>query len=420
MPSLDPRGRAIARAINGPRATYAIERHDRLYLDVRGGGRAAWRIRYRPKPNANQRWFTLSEDARNTDFNKIAQRASELLTALQLHGIDPQVEQKKASAPQRGLTDCFKLWLDHTGKRRGRPLSPKTRAAYESLFEMHIEPHLGKCSLSEIDRQTIEKALAKVKAAATNAEKGYRGLQATKVLKVLSSVYEWCMDQEWIDRNPCRGIDKPVPIAHPNGKQSRPPSNSELRQLWNEGPNVMPAPQTRVMRLAILIGRRISEIAGADREDVKLDGVIPCLFIPAQREGNKPKVDDAVPLPPLALLIIKEALAASKPGEPLFVGAATRWTTSKVLTTTRRAWKWPDPPVRFHDFRRLINDQMAALGVPTELRSRTLHHTGDLQQLANTVYSAYDFLPERLRALQLWEDRLLEIVRNRTPAGLRW
>ncbi len=41
MPSLDPRGRAIARAINGPRATYAIERHDRLYLDVRGGGRAA-------------------------------------------------------------------------------------------------------------------------------------------------------------------------------------------------------------------------------------------------------------------------------------------------------------------------------------------------------------------------------------------
>ena len=32
---------------------YTIRRHDRLYLDVRGEGRAAWRIRYRPKPNAN-------------------------------------------------------------------------------------------------------------------------------------------------------------------------------------------------------------------------------------------------------------------------------------------------------------------------------------------------------------------------------
>jgi hypothetical protein len=63
---------------------------------------------------------------------------------------------------------------------------------------------------------------------------------------------------------------------------------------------------------------------------------------------------------------------------------------------------------------------MAALGIPTELRSRTLHHTGDLQQLANTVYSAYDFLPERLRALELWETRLLEIVQDRQPSGLRW
>jgi integrase len=182
----------------------------------------------------------------------------------------------------------------------------------------------------------------------------------------------------------------------------------------------MSSAQVRVLRLAILIGRRISEIVGAGRDDPKLDGTVPCLFIPAQREGNKPKLDDAVPLPALALSIVKDALATSKPGEPLFVGAATRWTTSKVLTTTRRAWKWPDPPVRFHDFRGLINDQMAALGIPTELRSRTLHHTGDLQQLANTVYSAYDFLPERLRALELWEARLLEIVHDRQPSGLRW
>jgi integrase len=178
--------------------------------------------------------------------------------------------------------------------------------------------------------------------------------------------------------------------------------------------------QVRVLRLGILIGRRISEIAGAGRDDPKLDGNVPCLFIPAQREGNKPKLDDAVPLPPLALSIVKEALATSKDDEPLFVGAATRWAASKVLTTTRRAWKWPDPPVRFHAFRGLINDQMAALGIPTELRSRTLHHTGDLQQLANTVYSAYDFLPERLRALELWEARMLEIVHDRKASGLRW
>jgi len=56
-----------------------------------------------------------------------------------------------------------------------------------------------------------------------------------------------------------------------------------------------------------------------------------------------------------------------------------------------------------HDSRTLINDHMARLGVPTELRSRTLHHTGDLRQLANTVYSSFDHMPERYRALRLWQ-----------------
>jgi hypothetical protein len=420
MATLPANGRAITRAINGLPATYAIKRHDRLYLDVRGEGRAAWRIRYRPRPNANQRWFTLSEDAAHADFEEISRKAAELLTALRLHGTDPQAERKKGAAVERALTDCFKLWLDHTGKRRQQPLCPKTRAGYEDLFELHIQPHLGKRSLRDLDRPAIQEALAKVKKATSNPEKGYRGIQETKALKLISSVCEWCIDQEWLERNPCRGIERPVPIAPPNGKQSRPPTNAELRQLWNDGPSVMSPAQVRVLRLGILIGRRISEIAGAGRDDPKLDGNVPCLFIPAQREGNKPKLDDAVPLPPLALSIVKEALATSKDDEPLFVGAATRWAASKVLTTTRRAWKWPDPPVRFHAFRGLINDQMAALGIPTELRSRTLHHTGDLQQLANTVYSAYDFLPERLRALELWEARMLEIVHDRKASGLRW
>lgn len=165
------------------------------------------------------------------------------------------------------------------------------------------------------------------------------------------------------------------------------------------------------MRLAILTGRRISKIVGAARDDAKLDGTTACLLIPAQREGNKPKRDDAVPLAPIALTIVKEALAASQPGQPLFVGAATRWTHSKSLTTLRRLWEWPAPVVRFHDFRGLINDQMAAFGVPTEIRSRTLHHT---------VYSAYDFMADRLRALELWEMRLAEIVEDRKATGLKW
>ena len=174
-------------------------------------------------------------------------------------------------------------------------------------------------ALVRLNRPLIEKILEKARDNTTDADTQQCGITSTKVLKLLSSICEWSIDQQWIESNPCRGIEDPVPVINPLGKQARPPSDKELRQLWHEAQKLLPG-----------------------------------------------------------------------------------------------------PPVRFHDFRSLINDQMSKLGVPTEIRSRTLHHTSDLQQLSNTAYSAYDFMAGRLRALELWEARLTEIVDDRKPSGLRW
>lgn len=76
-------------------------------------------------------------------------------------------------------------------------------------------------------------------------------------------------------------------------------------------------------------------------------------------------------------------------------------------------------PARVHDFRRLINDKMAALGISFELRSRTLHNTGHLQQLVNTVYSSTDIMPECLQGLEIWERGFAEIVKNCEVSSIR-
>lgn len=274
-------------------------------------------------------------------------------------------------------------------------------------------------AIATLTRKDIESALIKVRKATTDAEKGHRGLQAVKALKLIQSVCELAIDAGFIERNPCRGIDDPVPRSNPDGKATRPLTNEELRAVWNEAGAAMSPAIVRVLRLSILLGRRISELSGAEREDARLDQVPPVLFIPAAREGNKAKQDDAVPLPSEALDVVKAALASGNVGDPLFKGAATRWTTSHAFKDFRRDKEWAGR-TRLHDMRGLINDQMAAMGVPTEIRSRVLHHTGDLRQLANTVYSAYDFIPERLRALELWQARLEEIVTGAKPQGLRW
>lgn len=423
MSQLKPNSEVIKSALKGPRCRYTIKGHDGLALHTRGDGNGSWLIRYRVADA--RRWHTLHNDARRAVFSEVVEAKDKWLASIKLGGVDPKAEIEKrrrvTEAESRTVGQAFEAWLEHTGKRRGgRAIAPTTRRGYDSVFSLHIADRLGTKPLTRLDRKLVQDTVDRVFEATVDEERGHRGLQATKVLKLLSSICEWAVDQGWIDRNPCRGIEYPTPVEHPEGKQSRPPTNAELRQLWNDGPKLLTPAQMRLIRLGILTGRRISELAGAERQDVRLDQSIPCLFIPAQREGNKPKRDDAVPLAPMALAVIKEAMSAAGESTSLFNGARTRWTTSKAVTMLRRLWEWPEPQVRFHDFRGLINDQMAALGVPTELRSRTLHHTGDLQQLANTVYSAYDFMADRLRALELWEARLTEIVEGREPSGLRW
>ena len=68
----------------------------------------------------------------------------------------------------------------------------------------------------------------------------------------------------------------------------------------------------------------------------------------------------------------------------------------------------------------MINDQMARMKVPSEMRSRTLHHNGDVRALVNSTYSAYDHIDERLRAFRLWQARLRNIVNGKKLHTLRW
>ena len=423
-------------AVGGDRTEWSFENVEGLVLDCTAGGDRIWKVRYRVREGGRriERKLVigvLDPEARRRTGNDHAylspgqarDRAADVLGWVRV-GRDPWLEKhQKEHAPKPDIPTVeavYREWLANPGRKRA--LSPRTHEEYERIFRLHVAPALAKLPITALDKHTISQAMEKVRKATTDASRQQRGLQATKALKLIRSFCGFAANKrEYITRDPTTGLDLPVPEANPAGKQSRPPTNDELRQLWTEGPELMTVAETRVLRLAILLGRRISEISGARRDDVRIDFSLPHLFIPADRIGNKAKRDDAVPLPPLALGIIKEAFESSAVGGPLFVGASTRWTTSHALTDVRRRWGWPGKSVRLHDGRTLVADHMASMGVPTELRSRTLHHTGDLRQLVNTTYSGpYDFMDQRLRALELWERRLLEIVEGRPASGERW
>lgn len=403
------------------RGVYTVDKHPGLHLASRGDGTGSWRVKYRPPGSKVQRWYTVTNDAKNASFDSVLEAKDKFLADLKHQKVDPKavLEEKAKVEAVAGITydAAFTEWLDHPGRKRA--LSKRTREEYEGVHARHVKSRIGATPLTKLTRQSLEKSLRAIYDATNDPKSGQRGLQATKAYQNIRSVLEWAVDREYIPANPLRKVAWLPAKSNPAGKQSRAMTDAELRQLWKCAPAVMSAAEWRVLRLAILIGRRVSEIAGAERSDAHLDADPPYLFIPAGREGNKAKQDDAVPLPRLAREIIREALAAGEEGQPLFVGAATRWTASAALRDFRRDHDWPGQ-VRMHDSRTLINDHMARLGVPTELRSRTLHHTGDLRQLANTVYSSFDHMPERYRALRLWQARLINVVTGGRFRALRW
>lgn len=432
MPKLTPHPRVIAAATAraGERTKYSIDGTTGLILECSPDGGRAWFARYQVghgRAGRKERYHRLgSFDAGAADHLTFGQAkdAANKLRSEAKNGRDPFADARsvelaqRADAADRARTydACFHKWLDHSGRKRA--LSKRTREEYEGIHRRHVSPLIGERPVTSLTRADLDKALRSIFEATNDPANGQRGLQATKAYQNIRSVLEWCVDEDHLAANPMRMPSWLPAKDNPKGKQSRPPTDSELRQLWKEGSSIMGPAQWRVMRLAILLGRRVSEIAGAERSEVHLDADPPYIVIPAGREGNKAKSEDAVPLPREASAIVREALTVGKLDAPLFVGAATRWTTSKALTGARRKWGWPGQ-VRLHDARSLINDHMARMGIPTEVRSRTLHHTGDLRQLANTVYSSFDHMPERYRALRLWELRVRDIVRGRRRA-LRW
>jgi integrase len=336
---------------------------------------------------------------------------------------DPQ-EEKQTTLKSSPFKDVYEEWLDHPGRKQ--VLRERTREGYERIFKLHVEPHIGKTPISALTDEAVRNAVEKVRKATTNAKKGQRGLQGTHALKLIHAVCEYATDKNYIGRNPARGVDPPVPMQNPEGRQHRPPSDEELQAIWNDAPEHMNAQNVRILRLALLLGKRVSEMVEAKKSELQLEGDNPHWFIPGERTGNKAREDQIVPLPKLAVALLREACAADEgshyvfPARSLEDKPTTRHAPSQAFTEFRRAVAI-DEEVRFHDARGLIIDQMSKLKVPREYRSHVLHHTGDMRAtLADAVYSTYDFAEEKRRALRLWALRLQEIVRGRHARGLHW
>ena len=111
MPKIASNVLAVKSRLRGDPGVFQIIGIEGLHLAVLGDGRGSWRIRYRPRRGAAQRWYTLG-DARTVELGDAIRKARELLTQVQLEGLDPHTENDRLATAQLTFTDVYREWLE--------------------------------------------------------------------------------------------------------------------------------------------------------------------------------------------------------------------------------------------------------------------------------------------------------------------
>jgi integrase len=168
---------------------------------------------------------------------------------------------------------------------------------------------------------------------------------------------------------------------------------------WLECPNApVHPPYTRAVRILMLTGQRVEEIAAlhVDQWDAK-ERIIDW----SKTKNGKPH---AIPVPPIAAELIESIVpnefgwffpSAQDPSKPVSAG-----------TLYSFMWRQRDrgviPVVTNRDLRRTWKTLAGKAGVPKEIRDRLQNHI--LQDVSSKSYDRWSYMPEKRAGMAKWDE----------------
>jgi integrase len=234
--------------------------------------------------------------------------------------------------------------------------------------------------------------------------------RARALFAALSAMFGWLIRQRRIDKNPCAGVARPdAPKA-----RDRVLTNAEIVAFWRACDEVG-EPFGQLLKLLLLTGSRLNEVAGMTRGELSEDGLTWSLSGRRTKNG-RPHV---VPLSPLA----REILATVKPiaGAAGFAFSTTGrspvsgW--SKVKHRLDGAMQiaecW-----RIHDLRRTAATGMAELGIAPHIVEAALNHVSGAKAGVAGSYNRAVYADERRQALERWAAHIEGLVLGRKAGVL--
>ena len=225
---------------------------------------------------------------------------------------------------------------------------------------------------------------------------------ARQIYAVLRKMFKWLLEKRRIKSNPCTDLVGPKPAGK---SRDRFLANSEIVKFWRACDHV-DEPARQCLRLLLLTGCRLNEIAMLSRGEVDANGAIT---IPAARSKNK--LPHIVPLPPVAVAILK---SVKTNGDLYFTGKSGRpvgpWSRVKKKLD---AYMKPDTPFVLHDLRRTTATGMNELGIEPHIVEACFNRISGHKAGVAGTYNKAAYAKEKAAALARWSDHVLGLVEGR-------
>lgn len=360
-------------------------------LRVGASGRKSWVVMYRVRGDKRLRRATLGTypsitlaDARDfarADFHAAA------------NGRDP-AEERKADREADTFGELANQYLEKYAKKHKRSWFKDEQALNRDLL-----PRFRHRKAASIRRREVIALLEEI------ADRG-APVGANRTLEIMRRIYNWGIEREIIDMNPCQRIKK-IGVER---RRERVLNDDEIRAVWAAFEQETPR-MCAHFKLRLLTLQRGGEISRMRWNDLDLSSgwwTIPPEF-------TKNGLSHRVPLSSLTKQIIEDMRSHSDGSEwvlPSPTGNGPLRVFWRAIAAIKEHSKVEFVP---HDLRRTGASRLTGdLGLSRFLVGQVLNH---VETGITATYDRHSYDREKRQALDAWGRRLMEIVSGERAAA---
>lgn len=312
-----------------PRAKdYKLTDSGGLHLFVTIKGHKSWRMRYEFGGKERRLLLGPYPDISLAEARDLRDEAKRLLR----DNRDPAVEAHKrkiaAHAASGATLEKYALLWHETQKSRWSPVQIKK---VEQALRRDVLPHLGRLPLAEIDGPMILKTLRKVED---------RGAieTAKRIRHHLSGIFQFAMAESVVGIDPAAGIRKALKPNPPAGKYPAVKTAAAAKDVLSTIDGSTSDPSTKLAsRLLALTASRPgmvqmavwTEFEGIEWDEPAADAADAVWRVPSARmkllqsDKNDEAFEHVMPLPPVAVDVLRQARRLNGRFKHVFAGVRT-------------------------------------------------------------------------------------------------